>query len=122
MEADFDLLLTILSLCAYIGDRPREELGVTDTGADALARHGPGLASRECSKSVHRPAQGSTGLLQAPQVPRSCDRVRFDDEMEKALYFSSGAAATAVNRTADRMWSWSMIIHSPLPLAGCFLL
>jgi hypothetical protein len=36
--------------------------------------------------------------------------VRFDDEMEKALYFAVGAAATAVNRTADRMWSWSMII------------
>ena len=57
MKADFDLLLPILSLCAYNGDRPREELGVTDTGADALARHGPGLWRPGNVPSRYRPVQ-----------------------------------------------------------------
>jgi len=72
--------------------------------------HGMALASGVQGMFQVGTGQASTGLLQAPQVRRSCDRVRFDDEMEKALYFAVGAAATAVNRTADRMWSWSMII------------
>jgi len=54
--------------------------------------------------------QVGTGLLQAPQVPRSCDRVRFDDEMEKALYFSSGGSSNRREQNSRQMWSWSMII------------
>jgi hypothetical protein len=72
------------------------------------------LASRECSKSV----------VQAPQVPRSCDHVRFDDEMERHCTWQWGQHATAANRTTDKDVVWySMIITviSPLPLAASLL-
>jgi hypothetical protein len=75
------------------------QLLVTDNGCRCFGRAWacPGVqgmfqvGTGHLAMPVHRP---TTPLL---QVPRSCDRVRFDDEMERRCTSAVGAAGTAVN-------------------------
>jgi hypothetical protein len=74
------------------------QLLVTDNGCRCFGRAWacPGVqgmfqvGTGHLAMPVHKP----TPLL---QVPRSCDRVRFDDEMERRCTSAVGAAGTAVN-------------------------